>query len=296
MQFQFIKHRKIYYFLSGMLALVSIAGLIIFNLNLDVDLTGGSILEVEYKGNFPEESEIREKLAEKNLGRLEIQIIKAGVLELKMGPIDEPTHQEIISKIGEGYELQELRFELIGSVIGKELREKTEFLVIVSLSAIVFYIGYSFRKVSRPIKSWQYGLISLVALFYNVLIPLGLFSFLGKFYGVEITTPIIIGLLTVIGYSINDTIVVFDRIRENLLKSRWASFDETVNASLNQIFIRSISTGSCTLMVLGALFLFGDETLKYFALSLIVGIAVGTYSSMFLAAPLLTSWLGWRRR
>jgi preprotein translocase subunit SecF len=165
--------------------------------------------------------------------------------------------------------------------------------VFLALLAITIYIAFAFRKVSKPVSSWKYGLASLIALFHDILIPVGVFSILGKIYNVEITIPIVAALLTVLGFSVHDTIVIFDRIRENILRRGMGQFEETVNWSLNQTLGRSISTVLTVELVLFAIYLFGGQTLKYFALALIVGITSGAYSSIFIASPLLVSWYKW---
>ena len=215
---------------------------------------------------------------------------------IRMKDISEETHQTVLQKLSEDNEIEERRFESIGPVIGQELKEKTKILIVIALFSIVLYIAFAFRRLQRPLKSWQYGLASLLALFHDVLIPIGVFSILGKFYGVQITIPVIAALLTVLGYSINNTVVVFDRIRENLIRTVGGNFTETVNKSLNQTLTRCLNTSLTTLLVLLAIFFFGGVTLKYFALVLIIGITAGTYSSIFLASPLLASWLDWRHR
>ncbi|MBZ9572888.1 protein translocase subunit SecF, partial [Patescibacteria group bacterium] len=169
-------------------------------------------------------------------------------------------------------------------------------VISLALTAILLYIAFSFRRISRPVKSYVYGLTSLIALFHDVLIPLGIFAVLGKFYGIEITIPIITAFLTVFGYSINDSVVVFDRVRENLLKLKEPTFGLTVETSLNQTITRSLNTSLTTLFVLFAIFFFGGETLKYFSFALILGIGLGTYSSLFLATPLLVSFLLFKER
>ena len=164
----------------------------------------------------------------------------------------------------------------------------------LALLAITLYIAFAFRKVSRPIASWKYGITSLIALFHDILIPLGVFSLLGKFYNAEITIPIIAALLTILGFSVHDTIVIFDRIRENILRRGMAQFSETVDLSLNQTIGRSISTVCTVLLVMASLFFFGGQTLKYFSLALMIGVASGAYSSIFIASPLLVSWSRWK--
>ena len=292
----FLKYNKIYFIFSGILILGSVFVLLVFGLKPGIDFVGGSVLEIEYKNERPSIQAIRETLADFDLREFLIQPTDDRGLILKMKEISEEEHQAIVQKLREEEDLEELYFEAISPVIGRELRDKTGIVVVLSLLAIVFYIAIAFRKLVFPIKSWQYGLASLVALFHDTLIPLGIFSILGKVYQIEITIPVVVALLTVLGYSINNTVVVFDRIRENLLKKTGENYENTVNISLNQTLARSLNTSLTTLFVLLAIFFFGGETLKYFSLMLILGVVAGTYSSLLLAGPLLVAWLKWKKQ
>ena len=282
----FLKYKKIYFTLSGLLILASLVSLIVFGLKPGIDFTGGSILEVEYEENQPSNAEIEEALIDLNLGEIKIQYSGEKRIILRTKNISEEIHQQVVNKL-EGS--KELRFEAIGPVIGKEMEQKTKVVAILAIFAILLYITIAFRKVSKPISSWQYGVTSLIALGHDVLIPLGVFAYLGHFYDVQITIPVITALLTVLGYSINNTVVVFDRIRENLIINKSANFKEIVDKSLNQTLTRSINTSLTTLFVLFAILFLGGETLRYFSLALILGLICGTYSSIFLASPLLVS-------
>ena len=282
----FLKYKKIYFALSGILILASLISLILFGLKPGIDFTGGSILEIKYQENQPSNDEIKESLADFNLGEIKIQSSGEKRIILRTKEISEEVHQQVINKL-EGS--QELRFEAIGPVIGREMKEKTKVVAILAVFAILLYITIAFRKVSKPISSWKYGVASLIALGHDVFIPLGIFAYLGHFYDVQITIPVITALLTVLGYSINNTVVVFDRIRENLITNKSMSFKEIVDKSLNQTLTRSINTSLTTLLVLFAIFFLGGETLRYFSLALILGLVCGTYSSIFLASPLLAS-------
>jgi len=291
----FLKYRKIYFVFSGTLVLLSAFALIFFGFNLGIDFTGGAILELEFKQERPSNQEIEKKLADLNLGELVLQPTGEKGLILRMRAIDEGIYQEILKKF-QG-KAEEKRFEFIGPVVGRELKQKAKIFTILILIAIILYIAFAFRKASKPVSSWHYGITAvLIAFFHDLLIPLGVFSFLGKFYDVQLTIPIVVGLLIILGYSVHDTIVVFDRIRENLLRKRGISFEETVNQSLNQTITRSVSTSLTTLFVLLAIFFFGGETLRYFALILILGLSLGTYSSIFIASPLLITWLKMTKR
>ena len=288
--FNFVRKRKIYYAISGTLILISLLSIFLFGIKTSIEFRGGSILEIKYSQETPSSQEIRDSLAEIGIKDSIVQTTNQSTAIIRMKDIDETTHQKILSKLGEGRKIEELRFESIGPVIGRELKKKTEYLILLSIISIIIYITFAFRRVMRPVKSWQYGVAGVLALFHDVFIPVGIFSILGKFYNVEITIPIITALLTVFGYSINDSVVVFDRIRENLIRRRYDNFEETVNESLNQTLSRSINTSLTTLLVLFAIFFFGGETLRYFALALILGISLGTYSSIFIASPLLVTW------
>jgi len=292
MNINFVKYKKIYFIFSGILILAAILCLFVFGLKPGIDFTGGSILEIEFKETRPSNQEIKDVLADLDLGEIYVQPTGEKGVILRMKDIDEATHQQVLEKLGE---TEELRFESVGPIIGRELKEKTKIVIVLALLSIVLYIAFSFRKISKPLASWQYGIASLFILSHDVLIPLGIFSILGKFYGVQISIPIICALLTVIGYAINNVVVVYDRIRENLLKSRGEVFEKTVNFSINQTLTRQINTSLTTLFPLIAIFFLGGETLKYFALALILGIAAGTYSSIFLASPVLVSWLKWKK-
>jgi len=290
----FTKHRKIYFGFSGVLIIASIFALIVFGLKPGIDFTGGSILEIDYQETRPLNQEILEKLNEFDLGTIYVQPTGEKGVILRMEEIDEEIHQQILEKLQDGKELEEIRFESIGPTIGQELKQKTKIVIVVALLSMIVYIALAFRKVQRPLRSWQYGITSVIALFHDILIPLGAFAILGKFYGIEISIPVITALLAVLGYSINNTVVVFDRIRENLLR-RGEIFEEIVDRSLNQTLSRQINTSLTTLFVAGAIFFLGGETLKYFALALIFGILAGTYSSIFLAGPILVTWFKFRR-
>jgi len=291
MQFDFIKYRKIFYSLSIVLAVLTIILIVSFGINWGIDFTGGTVLEISYEDALPTIGQVKDELVVLGITGAAVQQQGNNTLVIKMQTIDEETHQKVTKKLKELGSVVEgsESFEAIGPIIGNELKSKIKTVAILALLSILTYIAIAFRKVSYPVKSYVYGLSGIVALFHDVMIPIGVYSILGRYYGYEITIPIVTALLTVFGYSINDTVVVFDRIRENLSKERSLNFKEVVNKSLNQTFARSINTSLTVLIVLGALFFFGGTTLKPFALALIIGVALGTYSSVFLASPLIYS-------
>lgn len=291
------KYRKIYYVFSGILIIASLAVLLFWGLRLGIDFRGGSLLEGNFKETAPSKEKITEEFKKIGVSEILIQETSKRNVIVKFNEVDEAKHQEIkaalektAKEISGNNSFEELSFESLGPAVGQEIKIKTFYAVILVLILIVIYIAYAFRKVSYPLSSWQYGLATLLTLFHDIIIPIGVFAFLSHYRNVEINIAFVAAILTVLGYSVHDTIIVFDRIRENLLKFRNLNFEEVINKSLNQTFIRSINTSLTVIVVLLAIYFFGGESVKYFALALLIGIAAGTYSSIFIASPLLLSW------
>lgn len=290
-----IKNRKIWFSLSVLLVGVSIAFISLWGFNFGIDFTGGSLMEVSFSEKSPSVAELRAELADISLGSLTIQPSEDQTFLLRFKETDNDSRAMLLEKLNQisanlnedGVStLEELNFDSIGPSIGKELRSKSFNTILIVLLLTVLYIAFVFRKVSKPVSSWNYGLSAIIALAHDALIVLGLFAFLGKFYGVEINTSFIAAILTVLGYSVNNTIVIFDRIRENLPKSD-DSFENTIDKSISQTLTRSINTSFTTLLVLLSVLFFGGKTIKDFALALSVGIIAGTYSSIFISSSLL---------
>jgi len=290
-----IKYRKIFYIFSGLLVAASVLALVLWQLNFGIDFTGGTIMEINFLAERPSNDQIREKIKDVDLGSVVLQPTQDKGLILRFKNIDETVHQDILKKLASEQTpdkvLEETRFDSIGPAIGQELKVKAYWAIGLSLIAILIYIAWAFRKVSRPVASWKYGLAAILALFHDLLITIGVFSILGHFLNVEVDLAFIAALLTILGYSINDTIVVFDRIRENLKYSSWDDFEQTLDTSVNQTMARSINTTLTTLMPLFALYFIGGATLHWFALALIIGITLGAYSSIFQATPFLLWWI-----
>ncbi|MEK7178617.1 MAG: protein translocase subunit SecF [Patescibacteria group bacterium] len=286
-----IGKRKIYYAISAVFIVASIVALLLWGLKFGIDFKGGSILEIAYSDNKrPETNQIIDSLKPLKLNDLRISPVGDNGMNFRFRETDETTHQEIIKILGGN--IEERRFSSIGPTIGTELKQKSIKAIIIVLLGISLYIAWAFRKVFRPLSSWRYGVVTLVALFHDLVIPIGLFAYLGHFYGVEVGTNFIVALLVILGFSVHDTIVVFDRIRENLKRYTSLDFVPLVNQSVNETLVRSISTSFTVLLTLLALYIFGGEILRYFILALMVGIFSGTYSSIFIASPLLVSWFG----
>jgi preprotein translocase subunit SecF len=298
----FLKYTKIYFVIAIISIGLSIYSIFAFGLNLGIDFDGGSSFTVVYKNSSPSVEAIKGVLTGiEEMNGVQIQPIGKNEIVLKINKkdINTETYNNILSKMkGLGdVEDNSAGIETISPLIGKELKDKTFLVVIISLLAMLIYIALAFRNVSKPISSFQYGFSSTLMLFHDVVIPLGVLAFLGKYYGAQLSIPVITALLTVVGYCINNTVVVFDRIRENLQKDRKSSYEDIVNKSLNETFARCVNTSLTVLIALSAVYYFfsNEEGLKYFTLTMGIGVIVGIFSSVFLASPLLVVWNNYRR-
>ena len=298
MDLKIIQKRNIWYIISILLFVISLIALFVFKLNLGIDFTGGTSLEIKLSNNVKSNIDLssgdsfskylNENIANEKTGNIIVQKVNNADFSLKFREIKQEDKEQLIASLKDKVDsgITEMSFEAIGPILGNELKNKTVVAITISLIAIVIYVAFAFRKSSYPIKSWKYGIIAILGLLHDIVITVGVFAILGHFFNVEIDILFITALLTILGHSIMDTIVVYDRIRENLRKSN-DSFETVANTSINETLARSINTSVATLLSLFAVFFFGGDSIKMFALALIVGITLGTYSSIFMASPLL---------
>ncbi len=295
-----IGKKNVYFFISLLVIVPGLVSLFLFGLKFSIDFIGGSRIEIQSSefGIRSSESEIRTAFKNQNIAISSIQKLGKDIFIVRTKPIDQNTYLKIISRLKKKYlTIRELSFQTVGPVIGSETTLNAIKSIVVASILIILYIAWSFRKVPLPLKSIRFGICAIIALLHDVLVVVGIFSILGKLYGVEIDSLFVTAILTIIGFSVHDTIVVFDRIRENLRKySATMSFEKIVNESILQTFTRSLNTSLTVLLVLFTLLLFGGESTKWFIVALLVGITSGTYSSIFNAAPLLVVWDEWSRR
>lgn len=290
MKFDVIGNRKWFLGFSGVVVVVAIVLIALWGLRPGIDLTGGTEWQIAIQGNPSVDALHAELKAVKN--------IEVGVKEgeqstyiLRLPHVSEEDRVAYLNAMGKLGAVEEKNFSSIGPTVGVELRNKSFWAIAFVLLGISIYIAWAFRKVSQPIRSWKYGLITLLTLFHDVIIPAGLLALLGYWKGIEVDTNFIVALLVVMGFSVHDTIVVFDRIREHLLRgNRKMPLDQLVNESVNETFTRSINTSLTLILVLAALLVFGPVPLFYFVLTMLVGTIFGTYSSIFVASPLLYLW------
>ncbi len=282
-----MKYKWFYFALSFLVLIPGVFSLIKYGLRLSIDFTGGTLLEIQAE-NHPDFAQIA---SSQGLDLSSVQPSAADTYLLRLKPITSEQNEKFKSAIAQSSgEVVEKRFETVGPVVGRQLAQKALLALVVASLAIVAYIAWSFRHIPAPYSSWKFGVSAVVALLHDALVVLGVFSLLGHFYHVEIDALFVTAVLTVIGFSVHDTIVVFDRIRENLPKMAGKSFPEIVDFSLSETLVRSLNTSVTVLLTLLALLLFGGESIRWFIVALLVGITSGTYSSIFNAAPLLVLW------
>lgn len=284
-----IKHKKIFIGISAVLVLFSITMVSVFGLKTGIDFKGGALTEIYYPDARPDVATLQVSIKPLGLGEVLVQPTGDKGYFLKSKDLTEAERVSFFQSftVGDKYKVEEKSFNSIGPSIGKELQSKAIIAIILVALAIIFFIAFAFRKVSKPVSSWKYGFIAVITLLHDVAIPIGVFTLLSHFYGVEVDALFVVAVLTVLGLSVSDTIVVFDRIRENLKSHSSSTFSETVGLSLKQVYARSINTSLTVILVLLSLFFFGPAPTKYFALMLVAGMFFGTYSSIFLASPLL---------
>lgn len=291
-----IKHRKIPYILSSILFVTSLGLLIVFGLKPGIDFTGGTLMQVQFTETRPEIADVQTSLgALPELGSVQVQPTDGNSHILKMRFVTEDERVEVLDTLKldfqtESNEIVQERLDVIGPAISSQLRSRAITAALAVVIAIVLYVAYAFRKVSGSVQSWKYGVTAIIALTHDVVITMGVFALLGHYLGVEVDIPFVVALLTIMGYSVNDTIVVFDRIRETQLTTKNKKFEDIIELGVSGTLVRSLNTSVTTLLVLVSLFLFGGDSIHYFSLALIIGIALGTYSSIFLASPVLYEW------
>lgn len=296
--YNIVGKRNIFFALSGIVVGGSILALALFGLRQGIDFSGGTLWQLRIQ-------EAMEVKALETVFKTELQFKEVHITYdaannnflVRLPSVGEPDHQKFFLTLKEKFpSLEELSFQSIGPSVGAELRRKSFIALGLVLLGISLYIAFAFRKVFRPVSSWKYGFVTLATLFHDVAIPAGLLAFLGRYGGVEIDGNFVVALLVVMGFSVHDTIVVFDRIRENLFLDRGKTeFAAIVNQSVNQTLARSVNTSLTLILVLLGLYFAGPETLRYFILTLLTGVTVGIYSSIFIASPLLLVWHGFDR-
>jgi preprotein translocase subunit SecF len=296
-----VKHKKIFISISVILVTISAISMLYFGFKVGIDFKGGALTEVSYDNTRPDKEELKLNLENLNIGSVLLQPTGDKGYIVKSRSLNENEHLSLLQALSQDGKntLKEVNFNSIGPSVGAELTRKAFVAVTLVSLAIILFIAFAFRKVSKPVSSWKYGVIAVIALIHDVTICSSIFVLLSHFWGAELDALFVVAVLTILGLSVSDTIVIFDRIRENSKiesNNRNIDFKTIVGHSLDQSFVRSIATSTTVILVLLALVFFGPEPTKYFALMLTAGMFFGTYSSIFLASPLLVLLEEWQNR
>ncbi|MBY0472810.1 protein translocase subunit SecF [Patescibacteria group bacterium] len=301
------KNLKYFFIFPAVLSLLAVMAIAMWGLQPGIDLAGGSMLQVTYqptadvtKAVRPPVEQVKAVVEQLGLGEVRIQPAGENGFILNQRDLSNEEKNQLEAVLSGFGPIHEDQYSSVGPVLGAELLRKGLIALGLVVLCIILFIAFAFRQVSKPVASWKYGVVAIVTLLHDILVPAGLFAFLGFFDGARVDSLFIVGLLTILGISINDTIVVFDRIRENLKlnaqHSKHETFEHVVGKSISQTLARSINTSLTVVIMLAALYFVGPVATKDFALTLIVGMVAGTYSSIFLASPLLVAWEKWSRR
>lgn len=301
MNLHIVKNRNYFFIFSGILVVASLLSLYFWGLKPGIDFTGGSFLEIKLNNQNQvnaQEMAIQIQNALPDIGEVRVQSTTNGFIA-RSRHLTETQHQNILATVAKLYPSnqkdvaqvwEEIRFESVGPMIGVELKNKATWALALAMAAIILYIAWSFRKVSRPVASWKYGVGAVIALIHDLIIVTGAFAIFGHFFGYEVDLLFVSALLTILGFSVHDTIVVYDRTRENLIYSPQKTYDETIDKAINETMHRSINTSLTVFLVLLSLYILGGVSTQNFVLALMIGVVIGTYSSIFVASTLLIVW------
>ena len=307
-----IKNRAIFYTFSIILIVASIFSFVKWGLNFGIDFTGGTLIEVSYSNERPAQADVLNSISKID-EKASVRPASTDSYIIRMKPIDQSEKAKVLEVLKISSSIDEANisnsqnastsvaslktFDSIGPILGAESLRKALVSIVLVILGIVLFITFAFRKVSEPVSSWKYGLVAIVALVHDVIIPTGVFSILGHYAGYEIDTLFVTAILVILGFSVHDTIVVFDRVRENLRNySAKKPFVEVVGESINQTLVRSVNTSLTTLIALLVLYFVGGSATEHFSLALIIGIAAGTYSSIFVGSALLVTIEKWGKK
>lgn len=284
-------HRTVFFWITGIIMAGAIGAIVVFGLPLGIDFSGGSLMQVSYQNGRPELSTVQSQVSTIPLGVVSVRAVGTDAVSIRTRTMTPEEHAAVLAVLSANASTTELAYTSVGPSLGSQFTNKALWAIFAVALAIILFIAFAFRKVSRPVPSWTYGLTVIVILVHDLIIPSGFFAILAHFTGAEVDALFVTALLALLGYSVNDTIIIFDRVREHLANNEKTghkeAFEETVGKSISETLTRSINTSLTVVLALLALVFLGASATREFALVLLVGVVAGTYSSVLLAAPLL---------
>lgn len=292
-----ISHRGLFFWITGLLLAAAVGSIFVFGLPLGIDFTGGSLMQVSYPNGVPPLSTIEKQVAVVPLGAVSVRSSGTNEVSIRTRTMLPAEHDAVLASISGGASTTELAYTSVGPALGSQFTSKAIWAILAVVLVIVFYIAFAFRKVSRPVPSWGYGLTVVAMLAIDLIVPTGFYAALCHYTGAQVDSLFIVALLALLGYCVNDVIVIFDRIREHLARNEKIglkeSFEDTIGKSINETMTRSINTALTVVLALLALVRFGAPATRDFALVMLVGVAIGTFSSIARSAPLLIPIAKW---
>jgi preprotein translocase subunit SecF len=295
-----ITHRSFFFWLTGVILAAAIGAILIWGLPLGIDFTGGSLMQVKYENSVPPLAEIQEQVSRIPLGAVSVRSSGSDAVTIRTRNLTQEEHEAILSAISLNASTTELAFTTVGPSLGSQFTSKAIWALLAVVLVIVLYIAFAFRKVSRPVPSWGYGIIVVAMLVIDIIVPVGFFAAYAHFTGAEVDSLFVVALLALLGYVVNDIIVIFDRIREHLARNERENikeaFEITIGKSISETLTRSINTALTVVLALLALIFLGAEATKNFAIIMLVGVIAGTFSSICRSAPLLIPIAAWFKK
>ena len=292
-----IRHRSLFFWITGIILAAALAAIFVWGLPLGIDFTGGSLMEVSYSGTVPPLSEIQNEISVVPLGVVSVRAYGDNGVSIRARTMTPGEHDAVLAAISKNALTTELSYTSVGPALGSQFTNKALWAIFAVMLVIVFYIGFAFRKVSRPVPGWGYGLTVVAMLIIDILVPTGFYAAYCHFTGAEVDSLFVVALLALLGYCVNDVIVIFDRVREHLAKNEKTglkeSFEDTIGKSINETMRRSINTALTVALALLALIYLGAPATQNFALVMLVGVVAGTFSSICRSAPLLIPIAKW---
>ncbi len=295
-----IHHRGLFFWITGLLLAGAIGAIAVFGLPLGIDFTGGSLMQVRYPGGVPPLSEIQERVALVPLGEVSVRSSGSDAITIRTRTMTPAEHEAVLTAISGNASTTELAYTSVGPALGSQFTSKAIWAIFAVVLVIVLYIAFAFRKVSKPVPSWGYGLIVVAMLAIDLIVPAGFYAVLCHYTDAQVNSLFIVALLALLGYCVNDVIVIFDRIREHLAKNEKTglkeSFEDTIGKSISETMTRSINTALTVALALLALIFLGAPATRDFALVMLVGVVIGTFSSIVRSAPLLIPIANWFKK
>jgi preprotein translocase subunit SecF len=292
-----VNHRSLFFWITGTILVAALAAIFVYGLPLGIDFTGGSLMEVGYTGNHPSLSSIQTTVDSTSIGQSSVRALGDNAVSIRTRTLTPTEHDEVLSALSKEASTTELSYTSVGPALGSQFTHKALWAIFAVIFVIVLYIAFAFRKVSRPVPGWGYGITVVAMLAIDIIVPAGFYAAYCHFTGAEVDSLFVVALLSLLGYCVNDVIVIFDRIREHLAKNEKTgfkeSFEQTIGKSISETMNRSINTALTVVLALLALIFLGAESTRNFAIVMLVGIVAGTFSSIARSAPLLIPIANW---